>query len=55
MVEAAGIELLFPVNTEPMMANDFTFCLAKTFELQRRFDSPGVPYSPLESSPVLEI
>jgi hypothetical protein len=36
------------------MANDFAFCCVKTFELQRRFDSPGVPYSPLESSPVLE-
>jgi len=38
-----------------MMANDFGFYRVKTFELLRRFDSPGVPYRPLESSPVLEI
>ena len=38
-----------------MMANDFGFYDMKTFELPRRFDSPGVPSSPLESSPVLEI
>jgi hypothetical protein len=55
MVEAAGIEPLSPVNTNPMMANDFGFYCVKTFELPRRFDSPGVPCSPLESSPVLEI
>ena len=42
MVEAAGIEPLFPVNPNPMMANDFGFYCVKTFELQRRFDSPGV-------------
>ena len=54
MVEAAGIEPLFYANTNPMMANDFGFYCGKTFELQHRFDSPGVPYSPLESSPVLE-
>jgi hypothetical protein len=55
MVEAAGIEPLLPSNPNPMMANDFGFYEIKTFELQRRFDSPGVPSSPLESSPVLEI
>jgi hypothetical protein len=54
-VEAAGIEPLFPINTNPMMANDFGFYRVKTLELPRRFDSPGVPYSLLESSPVLEI
>jgi hypothetical protein len=54
MVEAAGIEPLLPSNPNPMMANDFGFYEIKTFELQRRFDSPGVPSSPLESSPVLE-
>jgi hypothetical protein len=54
-VEAAGIEPLFHVNTNPMMAHDFGFYCAKTFALPRRFESPGVPYSPLESSPVLEI
>ena len=54
LVEAAGIEPFSPVNPNPMMAHDFGFYNMKTFELQRRFDSPGVPYSPLESSPVLE-
>jgi len=54
VVEAAGIEPLFPINTNPMMANDFGLCAVKSIELRRRFDSPGVPYSPLESSPVLE-
>jgi hypothetical protein len=54
MVEAAGIEPLFPVNPNTMMANDFGIYNMKTLELQRRFDSPGVPYGPLESSPVLE-
>jgi hypothetical protein len=46
---------LFPLNTNLMMANDFGFYFVKTFELQRGFDSPGVPSSPLESFPVLEI
>jgi hypothetical protein len=55
VVDAAGIEPLFPVNPNPMMANDFGFYCVKTFELRCRFDSPGVPSSPLESSPVLEI
>jgi hypothetical protein len=54
MVEAAGIEPFSPVNPNPMMANDFGFPCVKSLELARRFDSPGVPYSPLESSPVLE-
>ena len=54
LVEAAGIEPLFPLDPKPMMANDFGFYYKKTFGLPRRFDSPGVPYSPLESSPVLE-
>ena len=54
-MEAAGIEPLFPVNTNPMMSHDFGFYDMKTFELPRRSDSPGVPSSPLESSPVLEI
>ena len=54
-MEAAGIEPLFLVNTNPMMASDFGFYGMQTFELQRRFESPGVPSSPLESSPVLEI
>ncbi len=51
MVEAAGIEPLFPVNTNPMMSHDFGFYCVKTNALPRRFDSPGVPSSPLESSP----
>jgi hypothetical protein len=38
-----------------MMVHDFGFYGMKTFKLPRRFESPGVPYSPLESSPVLEI
>jgi hypothetical protein len=42
VVEAAGIEPLFPVNTNPMMANDFGFYCVKTFGLPRCFDSPGV-------------
>jgi hypothetical protein len=54
MVEAAGIEPLFSLNANPMMAHDFGFHCTKTFELPCRFDSPGVPHSPLESSPVLE-
>jgi hypothetical protein len=54
MVEAAGIEPLFLTKPNPMMANDFGVYRMKTIELQRRFDSPGVPSSPLESSPVLE-
>jgi len=54
-VEAAGIEPLLPTNTNLMMANDFGFYDIKTFEFPRRFESPGVPSSPLESSPVLEI
>jgi hypothetical protein len=55
MVEAAGIEPLLLQNTNPMMVNDFSFYCVKTFELPRRFFSPGVPSSPPESSPVLEI
>jgi len=37
-----------------MMAYDFGFYGIKNIELPRRFESPGVPSSPLESSPVLE-
>jgi len=55
LVEAAGIEPFSPMNPNSMMANDFGFSCVKTFELPRRFFSPGVPSSPLESSPVLEI
>ena len=51
----AGIELLLPSNPNPMMTHDFGFYCLKTFELPRRFLSPGVPSNPLESSPVLEI
>ena len=54
VVEAAGIEPFSPANPNPMMAHDFGFYDMKTCELPRRFESPGVPYSPLESSPVLE-
>ena len=52
-MEAAGIEPLFPLNSNPMMANDFGFYCVKSLELQRLVDSPGVPSSPLESSPSL--
>ena len=45
---------MFPLNLNPMMMHDFGFYCVKTLELPRRFDSPGVPSSPLESSPVLE-
>jgi len=55
MVEAAGIEPFLTQNTNPMMSHDFGFYCLKNFELPRRFFSPRVPYSPLESSPVLEI
>jgi hypothetical protein len=33
LVEAAGIEPLFPLKPNPMMANDFGFCDVKTLEL----------------------
>ena len=55
MVEAAGIEPVQTQNPNPMMAYDFGFYDMKTIELPRRFESPRVPSSPLESSPVLEI
>ena len=55
MVEAAGIEPLFHVNPNPMMANDFGFYWVNNLDLPHRYLSPGVPSSPLESSPVLEI
>ncbi len=55
LVEAAGIEPLLPANLNPMMVHDFGFYCLKSFKLPRRFESPGVPSSPLESSPVLEI
>jgi hypothetical protein len=36
VVEAAGIEPLFPVNTSPMMPNDFGFYRVRTFKLPHR-------------------
>ncbi len=54
-MEAAGIEPVQRANPKPMMAYDFGFYDMKTFGLPRRFESTGVPSSPLESSPVLEI
>ena len=42
MVEAAGIEPVLNVNTNPVMSHDFGFYDMKTFELPRRFESPGV-------------
>jgi hypothetical protein len=52
MVEAAGIEPLFPINTNPMMVNDFGFYCAKTFGLPADsipLESPTVPWSPPQS------
>jgi hypothetical protein len=54
MVAAAGIEPFSPTNPNPMMVHDFGFYYVRSFELQRRFVSPGAPCRPLESSPVLE-
>jgi hypothetical protein len=36
-----GNRTLVPVNTNPMMANDFGYYGVKAFELPRRFESPG--------------
>jgi hypothetical protein len=52
-VEAAGIEPFSPTNPNPMVANDFGFYCVKTFELPRRFFSPGVPSSLPWSPPSL--
>jgi len=54
LVEATGIGPFLPSNPNPMMANDFGSYRMKTFGLPRRFESPGVPSSPLESTPVME-
>jgi hypothetical protein len=53
-VEAAGIEPFSTLNLNLLMAYDFGCYAVKTFELPRRFESPGLPSSPLVSSPVLE-
>ena len=54
MVEAAGVEPDPGRSTKRLMAHDFR---RKTL-IPRRFspsiESPGVPYSPLESTPVVE-
>ena len=55
MVEAAGIEPDSGDNINLLMVRDFGCYRFRNLELPRRFDSPGVPSSPLESSPVLEI
>ena len=48
-LDAVGIGPWSPVNTNPMMANDFGFYCVKTLELARRFFSPLVPWSPPQS------
>ncbi len=54
MVEAAGVEPDPGRSTNRLMAQDFR----RNNMIPRRFppsiESPGVPYSPLESTPVLE-
>ena len=55
MLDAAGIEPFSPVNPNPMMVHDFGFYCLKSFKLPRRFESPRVLSSPLESPPVLDI
>ena len=52
---AKEFEPFSPVNTNPMMVHDFGFYCRRIIELPRRYLSPRVPSSPLESSPVLEI
>ena len=53
-VEAAGIEPARSINPNPLMVRDFGCYSLRTSELPRRYFSPRVPSSPLESSPVLE-
>jgi hypothetical protein len=48
IAEAAGIEPLLPLNSNPMMAHDFGFCCEKTFGLRHRFFAPGVPSNPVD-------
>jgi hypothetical protein len=54
MVEAAGVEPDHLRSTNWLMAHDFR----RKVLIPRRFspsiESPGVPYSPLESTPVVE-
>jgi hypothetical protein len=52
---AAGIEPYCSDNLNLLMAYGFGVYRFRNLELPRRFDSPGVPSSPLESPPVLEI
>jgi hypothetical protein len=53
-MEAAGVEPDYPLLTNWLMVHDFR----RKILIPRRFslsiESPGVPYSPLESTPVLE-
>ncbi len=46
MVEAAGIEPLFPLNLNPMMANDFRLLPLREYRVILR---SFVPWSPPES------
>jgi len=55
MVEAAGIELDPGESTNWLMAHDFRSNCLTTRCLLPRIESPGVPSSPLESTPVVEI
>jgi len=53
-VEAAGIE---PERRDPanyLMANDFRRKCLESRDLPPPFECPGVPSSPLESTPVVE-
>ena len=52
LLEAAGIEPLFPINTNPMMSHDHGFYCRRVIEFARRFEFPPVPWSP---PPFLEI
>jgi hypothetical protein len=55
MVEAAGVEPDHPPLANRLMVRDFRSNQLTTRCLLPRIESPGVPYSPLESTPVLAI
>ena len=55
MVEAAGIEPDHPRPTKWLMAHDFSRKTSIPGRLSPSTESPGVPSSPLESTPVVEI
>jgi hypothetical protein len=55
MVEAAGIEPDHPQSTNRLMAHDFLRMTTIPSRFSPSIESPGVPSSPLESTPVVEI